>query len=384
MAKTLWVTSDFPPGFSGGISRYVYALACELVDGVVVMSPHYGESRAFDRAQPFSIIRTRVPMGNTLIERLMQTLLLGIQAIAASRRAEVNVVLWGHWYFMFVAPIVRWVTGLPFGVILYGGELDRFKRYSLLRKIMVASLNSAQFLIVISEYTRREFVNLGVVDERIHKILPGVDVNRFTPMVNCRSVIEKHGLEGRKVLLTVSRLVERKGHDSVIRAMPAILEKVPHAIYVVAGAGSQEEYLKSLAVELGVSDQVVFAGYVAEEDLPAYYNMCDVLVMPSRQTEGRESIEGFGIVYLEANACGKPTVGGNSGGVTEAVRDGITGILVDPTNSRAVADAVIHLLLDSNLAQRLGRQGREIVERDHTWRVQANILYALLEGAMRG
>jgi phosphatidylinositol alpha-1,6-mannosyltransferase len=130
---------------------------------------------------------------------------------------------------------------------------------------------------------------------------------------------------------------------------------------------------------VGVSDRVIFAGPVADEELPAYYNACDVFVMPSRQFEGREGVEGFGIVFLEASACAKPVIGGRSGGVNEAITDGVSGLLVDPLDVKALADAVVGLLLDPDRTRRLGMQGRKRVEQEFDWRIQAEKLRDLLD-----
>ncbi len=382
MVKALLITSDFPPGFSGGISRYYYSFARELADQIVVMSPQCSASSTFDIAQPFPIIRLQVPVGRALLLRFTQTMLLGLQAILWSSRIGADLILWGHWYLVLAAIIVHVTTHLPFGVFLHGGELNRFRRQPVLQRVIVSLINYAALIVVNSDYTRQEYVGIGVSNKIIHKVSPGVDTNRFRPGINCSTVLEKYDLDGRKVLLTISRLVERKGHDQVIKALPKILEKVPQTIYLIVGTGPQESHLRSLAYEIGVAAQVLFAGFVPEEELSAYYNACDVFVMPSRQTEGREGIEGFGIVYLEANACGKPAIGGNSGGVSDAVIDGITGLLVDPLSKQAVADAVIRLLLDGNLARQMGKQGREIVERDCTWNIQSRKLHHLLQGSM--
>ena len=131
------------------------------------------------------------------------------------------------------------ITHLPFGIFLHGGELDRFKRLPTLQRVIVSFVNYAALIVVNSDYTRQEYVSIGVSNKRIHKISPGVDTNRFRPDINCRTVLEKYNLDGRKVLLTVSRLVERKGHDQVIKALPEILAKVPQTVYLIAGTGAR-------------------------------------------------------------------------------------------------------------------------------------------------
>jgi len=169
-------------------------------------------------------------------------------------------------------------------------------------------------------------------------------------------------LNGARLILTVGRLVERKGHDVVIRALPGIRRAVGPVRYLIAGAGPEEARLRTLAREVGCADDVVFAGHVDDRDLPLFYAACDVFVMPSRALEQRDGIEGFGIVFLEAGACGKPVVGGRSGGIADAVLDGITGVLVDPRSVDEVTGALTRLLQDRGEAARMGGEGRRRAE----------------------
>ena len=164
------------------------------------------------------------------------------------------------------------------------------------------------------------------------------------------------------MILTVGRLVERKGHDMVIRALPGIERAVGPVRYVVAGAGPEEPRLRALAREVGCASDVRFIGPVSGEDLAALYSACDVFVMPSRALAQRDGVEGFGIVFLEAGACAKPVVGGRSGGITDAVLDGVTGMLVDPADGAELQAVLIRLLDDPVEAQRLGARGRQRVE----------------------
>jgi len=164
------------------------------------------------------------------------------------------------------------------------------------------------------------------------------------------------------VILTVGNLVERKGHDVVLKSLPKVLKEVPNTVYLIVGDGEQKQNLKELVDELGLGEQVIFTGRVPEKELPQYYNACDVFIMPSREIGS--DIEGFGIVFLEAGACSKPVIGGRSGGIIDAVEDGVSGILVDPTNVDEISQTLITLLTDDELARRLGRQGRKRVEED--------------------
>ena len=381
-AQFLIVASDLPPAFGGGISRYYHEI-CRALPSQMIVVAIFCNNDQFDKIQPFKIFRLRTPLSHTFVARLIQTFLFGTYSTLIAYSEKANLILFGHWYLTVMGPVIQMLTGLPFGVFLHGGELDRFGVGTLIRRVVMSSFEHACVIIVNSEYTLQEYRQLGGKNPHVLKLTPGVDTRRFIPSADCRNVLDRYALNGKRVLLSVSRLVERKGHDVVLKALPIIVEQIPQVIYVIVGFGPQEAHLRSLVAELGIADRVIFVGYVSEEDLPTYYNACDVFVMPSRQIDGREGIEGFGIVYLEANACGKPVIGGNSGGVAEAVQDGVTGLLVDPLDHYAVANAVIKLLCDPDLARRLGAQGRERAEREFAWSKQAIRLRNALEEALQ-
>ena len=377
--QALLITSDFPPTFGGGISRYYHCLCHNSGGKIAVLAPQSGEARLFDENQSFPVYRRRVPVGRLLPLRFLQAFLLGAYGLALARQTGACVLLFGHWYLAGVGPVIRRVWGLPFCVFLHGGELDRFVGSPVIGQAVTGALDQAQAIIVNSEHTRQGYLQRGGRSPRIVRIAPGVDVSHFAPRSDCNQVVKTCGLEGHRVLLTVGRLVERKGHDTVIRALPEILRQVPTALYLIVGTGPEESRLKDLAHELGVEDQVVFVGYVPDGELPAYYNACDLFVMPSREIKRREGVEGFGIVFLEASACGKPVIGGRSGGVNEAIADGVSGLLVDPLDAKALADAVVGLLLDPDRARCMGIQGRKRVEEQFDWRIQAKKLGGLLD-----
>jgi len=169
------------------------------------------------------------------------------------------------------------------------------------------------------------------------------------------------------VIGTLSRLVERKGFDTVLRAMPRVLEEFPDALYLVVGDGPDRPRLEAMVRDLGLGGSVHFAGSADEESLAAWFRTLDVFVMPSREIPSSGHVEGFGIVFLEAGACGRPVIGGRSGGVVEAVQDGSSGVLVNPGDPEDLARALLAMLRDPQRARHLGRSGRLRVEREFTW-----------------
>jgi phosphatidylinositol alpha-1,6-mannosyltransferase len=204
---------------------------------------------------------------------------------------------------------------------------------------------------------------IGVEQERVVILHPGCDVIRFFPKQVSQESRQKILGERAKdrVILTVGGLVSRKGHDMVIRALPILREEVPDLTYLIVGDGPYREKLEELAKSLGVRDHVVFLGKVSEQDMPEMYALCDIFAMPSREQLDKCDVEGFGIVYLEANACGKPVIGGRTGGIPDAVIDGYTGFLVDPNDPRDIARTIQSLLTDKELAGKLADQGRSRV-----------------------
>ncbi len=167
--------------------------------------------------------------------------------------------------------------------------------------------------------------------------------------------------------MTIARLVERKGIEVVIRAMPRVLEAVPDAIYLVVGTGPQRGKLERLASESGLEGRVVFVGRVSDEELLYYYGACDLFVLLSRTLADKGEMEGFGIVFLEAGACGKPVIGGKGGGTSEAIEDGVTGLLVDPLDVNEIAGTIVRVLVDGELARRLGENGRKRAANQPDW-----------------
>jgi phosphatidylinositol alpha-1,6-mannosyltransferase len=184
------------------------------------------------------------------------------------------------------------------------------------------------------------------------------------------------------MILTVGNLVERKGHDMVISALPEVQKVIPDVTYLVVGDGRYRSNLEQLAVTRGVRDRVVFAGQVPEKELPEIYSLCDVFVMPARERLDECDVEGFGLVYLEANACGKPVIGGRSGGIPDAIVDGVTGLLVDPHDPIEIANALIQLLRDRELSTKMGHEGRKRVVRDFTWERIARQVQGILDSVV--
>jgi phosphatidylinositol alpha-1,6-mannosyltransferase len=270
--------------------------------------------------------------------------------------------------------LVAWaVARLTFHkVVIYahGEELTtwgRGKKYQAMR----FALHHADCVIANSEYTRDELLKMGVAQDMITLIYPGVDIKRFRPGLPCDDLKKIIGLQPEgKLILSVGRLQRRKGFDMVVRSLPELLGQGINVQYALIGIGEDMPYLKDLARELGVSDRVHLLGHVPADDLPRWYNACNVFAMPNREING--DTEGFGMVFMEAAACGKPAIAGEAGGTGSAIVNEATGLRVPGDSAEEICAALSRLLKDDQLAERWGRNGCERANREYDWDVVAD------------
>lgn len=265
--------------------------------------------------------------------------------------------------------LVAWIMARllrkPLVVYCHGEELTTWGRGRKFRT-MLWVYRHADANIANSEYTLEEMVRLGVRRETITLIYPGVDTERFRPNLPFGDLRQSIGLQaGQRLILSVGRLVRRKGFDQAIRALPDLVKQGIDVHYALIGIGEDWDYLVGLARELDVSERLHLLGHVSPEDLPRWYNACDVFVMANREING--DTEGFGMVFLEAAACRKPVIAGDAGGTGAAVLDGVTGYRVDGTNLAALVDALASILRDGELAARLGQTGLARALDEFSW-----------------
>lgn len=249
------------------------------------------------------------------------------------------------------------------------------------RQVLRLIGESTDAVTYVSEYTRRRFAAAFGPSARLVHQPGGVDTETFRPdPLRRRAIRQRYGLENRDVIVCLSRLVPRKGQDALIRAMPAIIRRAPDAVLVVVGGGPYRKSLESLARRHGVTDHVVFTGRVPSEEIVDHHRMADVFAMPCRTRGGGLDVEGLGIVYLEASACGVPVVAGRSGGAPETVLDERTGLVVDGTSDAEIVDAVAGLLTDRPRASAMGVRGRNWVLDRWRWEDLARGMEQVLSG----
>jgi phosphatidylinositol alpha-1,6-mannosyltransferase len=259
---------------------------------------------------------------------------------------------------------------------IHGEEITVDMPYRFYGRARARHLADADAVVAVSEFTREALIRIMHVDPaKIRLIHNGVDTERFQPGPSEPALIERHQLQGKFVLLTVGRLVPRKGIDHVLKALPEVLPQVPNLHYLIVGVGPYRDELEALTDALGLRPHVTFAGRIADEELAAYYRTCDLFLMPNREMPDGDT-EGFGLVFLEANACGKPVIGGRAGGAVEAVRDGDNGLLVDGGKPQEIGAAIVRLATDRALSERIAARAIEVA-RAASANVQARIFYDL-------
>ncbi|MBL26684.1 MAG: hypothetical protein CMM50_03920 [Rhodospirillaceae bacterium] len=305
---------------------------------------------------------------------LLQDVRISVQVLSAVSRLcrdyDVKTVcigelIYGGWIGLYAKHVLR----KNLVIYTHGEEISQDGRGFFSRRRGLF-LNAADLVIAVSLFCKNQIISrLNVPAEKIKVVANGVDTERFSPGPKDVSLLEKHGLVGKKIILSAGRTVERKGFDKLIEALPAVIAEIPDAHCLILGDGPLRPTLKAMAEELGIADHVSFPGFVSEDMVPANFRLADVFAMPNRTMPDGDT-EGFGLVFLEANACGKPVVSGFGGGATEAVIHGRSGLTVDGRNPAAIADAIVRILGDDVLRHRL-TEGALQVAADATWQKRA-------------
>ncbi|MFZ4130829.1 glycosyltransferase family 4 protein [Streptomyces cellulosae] len=380
MHKTLIVTNDFPPR-PGGIQAFLHNMALRLdPERVVVYASTWKRTRegveataAFDAEQPFTVVRDRTTM-------LLPTPAATRRAVGLLREHGCTSVWFGAAAPLgLMAPALRRAGAERIVATTHGHEAG-WAQLPAARQLLRRIGESTDTITYLGEYTRSRIARALTPEAaaRMVQLPPGVDEKTFHPGSGGDEVRARLGLTDRPVVVCVSRLVPRKGQDTLIRAMPAILAAEPDAALLIVGGGPYEKDLRRLAADTGVAASVRFTGSVPWSELPAHYGAGDVFAMPCRTRRGGLDVEGLGIVYLEASATGIPVVAGDSGGAPDAVLDGETGWVLPGTSPTETADRITTLLADPELRDRMGRRGREWVEEKWRWDLLADKLKTLL------
>ena len=356
--KVLLVTNDLGPR-AGGIETFVLGLIEGLPkDSLIIYTSSQKGDKAFDAQllEKFGavVIRDRAKM-------LLPTPRITRKAVKILKQQQIKNVWFGA-----AAPLALMAgklrsAGASNIVALTHGHEVWWAKIPILKSLLKKIIKDVDHLGYLGDFTKGEIAKISNQPQKFLQIAPGIDTEHFAPKSARGDLIEKYRLDGRRVIVSVGRLVHRKGQDELVKAMPKILNKFPDAILLFVGEGPIKQMLFNSAKQLGVLPKVVFAGRVSHHDLPDYICLGEIFAMPVRSRFSGLEVEGLGIVYLEASACGLPVIVGNSGGAVDAVLDKKTGLLVDGTKSDQIADAICELLANPERAKQMGAAGRDWV-----------------------
>lgn len=298
----------------------------------------------------------------------------------AVRKNKIDHVIVGNILPLGIALLILTkFLNIKFSVILHGTDIAYAKKSKRKKWLAGQILLKAENIICNSTYTAGLIkVYYNNYEEKIKIINPGIDTALQIPDIDEQKIKFKYNLDEKIILFSISRLIRRKGIDKVIEVLPEILNKSDNLVYVIAGTGPDEHELKIRAAELikkipSLKNKIIFLGKISEEAKWAWLSICDIFILPSREEDG--NLEGFGIVYLEASLAGKPVIAGNHGGVSDAVIDYKTGLLVNPQNEQEIKQAVLKLAKDKDLRNKLGEQGRKRVMNEFDWKWQVGKIY---------
>ena len=368
MPSILLVTNDFGPR-AGGIETFVIGLLERIPRGEVIVYTSSQEGSApFDQ-------RWSDEFGVEVIRDRSSILLPTPRVVSNLKKILKERGITKVW-FGAAAPLgltSRWLrkAGADHIVALtHGHEVwwSKVWPFSWLMSEIARSIDVATYL---GNFTKQAIAPRFKNPEKLIKIAPGIDIEHFKPLdsSSLRSELE---LNDRPTIISVGRLVHRKGQDRLVEAMPRIVAELPDAILVFIGEGPHRKELDRLVAKHNLDKNVRFIGRIQYFDLPRYIALGDIFAMPSRSRLFGLEVEGLGIVYLEASACGLPVVGGSSGGAPDAVKDGVTGFVVDGNDIDQIAERIIHLLRDEELRRKMGKAGRDWAIEEWRWQRWSN------------
>ncbi|NOR72116.1 MAG: glycosyltransferase [Methylomarinum sp.] len=327
----------------------------------------------YDKTNPNTIHRVnlkRVPWLKP--ESLLMYFRLLTQAVKVCSTYKVDAIHAGR---VLPEGLVAWLVGKLFSkpVIIYahGEEITTWRQPGKF-KVMRFTYKHADKLIANSEFTKNELLKLNVDSHKIVLISPGVDIARFKSGLPFKDLHQQIKLQrGQQLILSVGRLSRRKGFDQIIKALPILINEGINIQYAIIGIGEDKEYLLEIAKENGIADRVHLLGHVDMDDLPRWFNACNIFAMPNREIKG--DTEGFGMVFMEAAACGKPVISGIAGGTGAAVLHEVTGLRVDGSSQEDVLIGLRQLLVDSNYQKELGEKAMDRARSLFSWDTIADL-----------
>ena len=375
--KILLVTNDFGPR-AGGIETFVIGLL-ERIKGheVTVFTSQQGDTSVYDQ-QWIDKFGVRVIRDQSKILLPSWRVTRVAKKIVAAKNIDV-VVFGAAAPLALMSPSLR-KSGVKKIIALTHGHEVWWAKIFPFRLAIKRIGKSVDHLTYLGEFTRQAIskpLTRKSATEMV-KIAPGIDTAHFIPQPDAMQKREELGLQDKKIIISVGRLVHRKGQDNLIQAMPAVLKKIPNAHLLLVGEGPYRKHLEKLVLKSSLEQNVTFAGRIMYDRLPSYLSAADLFAMPSRSRFFGLEVEGLGIVYLEASACGIPVVAGNSGGAPDAVLEGVTGLCVDGTNIEQITAAIVEICSDAERASHMGAAGRNWIVNQWRWDIWSKEFNALL------
>ena len=375
--KILLVTNDFGPR-AGGIETFVIGLL-ERIKGheVTVFTSQQGDTSVYDQ-QWLDNFGVRVIRDQSKILLPSWRVTRAAKKIVAAKNIDV-VVFGAAAPLALMSPSLRKSGVKKIIALTHGHEVWWAKIFPFRLAIKRIGKN-VDHLTYLGEFTRQAIskpLTRKSATEMV-KIAPGIDTAHFIPQPDAMQKREELGLQDKKIIISVGRLVHRKGQDNLIQAMPAVLKKIPNAHLLLVGEGPYRKHLEKLVMKSSLEQNVTFAGRIMYDRLPSYLSAADLFAMPSRSRFFGLEVEGLGIVYLEASACGIPVVAGNSGGAPDAVLEGVTGLCVDGTNIEQITAAIVEICSDAERASHMGAAGRNWIVNQWRWDIWSKEFNALL------
>jgi len=370
---------DFPP-IPGGISNYLFHLWKHAdLDRSVLMCG--GEK--LDQTVPFQIAHANLPAGSSWIRRHLRTFLM-IPLMLFRFRDRDTVIHCGQVIAVGLASmLLNRIRGIPYVVYVYGAEVYSALQRPLRNRLMRAILTRASKVVAISHYTEDLLLEAGCPARKILLVMPGVEPAQRADAQSLEKWRQAIPPASGPILLSVARLVKRKGHLNVLNAIASLLPRYPNLLYIICGDGPYRSAIEDAVDDFGFGDRVFLCRHVPDDELPALHELSDVFVLTPFEDSDTEEVEGFGIVYLEANAAGRPVVASRSGGIPDAVEDHVSGLLVSPQDPRDLTSALEILLRDRKLRDAMGEQGQRRTRNEFAWTRSAKTLESgLREGKL--
>ncbi|MBI1936238.1 glycosyltransferase [Candidatus Woesearchaeota archaeon] len=375
--------NDTEPGFVFELSR----LLAKKGYNIIVLAPHYPGAKKFETTGGMQIYRfpyfwplkyQKLCYEGGILENIKKNMLARVQVpfllffellhiIEIIKREKIDIIH-AHWLIPqgFLAAVIKKFCRIHYIATAHAGDIFPLRK-RLLKSVGAFSIKNADCMTANSTFTKNSV--LGIYGRDIEIIPMGVDLRSFSPKNKDAKIREKYGINGSFILF-VGRLAEKKGTEYLIRAIPMVLEKLPNSKLLIVGDGPEKERLENLTNELKLNRNVIFAGKVINQDLPKYYATADIFVGPSIVAKGGDT-EGLGIVFLEAIASGTCVVGTNVGGIPDIIKNNETGLLVEEKNLEELAKAIVKLLKDKKLQQKLKKNAMNHIRKNYSWDIVA-------------